>query len=109
MVEVMKIMATSFRRSHALLHAEPPTLAAGHHFPCLHQGLLDTHRHVWVSLLWGHWSWCTQGSLGALQESASPVLCKFWGSMVGLMVISSKRAYAIPSLLHPEPLPPCHR
>ena len=24
--------------------------------------------------------------------------------MVGLMVTSSKRAYAIPSLLHPEPL-----
>ena len=56
MVEVMKIMATSFRRSHALLHAEPPTLAAGHHFPCLHQGLLDTHRQVWVSLLKDHCS-----------------------------------------------------
>ena len=24
------------------------------------------------------WSWCTQGSACALQESVSPVLCKFW-------------------------------
>ena len=39
------------------------------------------------------------------QKSVSPDLCKFWGSIVGLMVISSKRAYAIPRSLHPEPLP----
>ena len=24
--------------------------------PCLHQRLLDTHRKVWLSLLWGHCS-----------------------------------------------------
>ena len=34
--------------------------------PCLHQRLLYTHRQVWVSLLWGHYSYiyyCGQGSL----------------------------------------------
>ena len=25
--------------------------------PCLHQRLLDTHRKVWLSLLWGHCSY----------------------------------------------------
>ena len=30
------------------------------------------------SLLLSPGSWCTQGSVCALQESVSPVLCKFW-------------------------------
>ena len=53
--------------------------------PCLCQKLLDTHRQVWVSLLWGSLllspgSWCTQGFVSALQESVSPVLCALlWG------------------------------
>ena len=81
---------------HTLLHSVPPTPQQATADPRLHRRPLDPHGQVWVSLLWGHWSWCTQGYLCALQESASPVLCKFWGSMVGLMVISSKRAYAIP-------------
>ena len=53
--------------------------------PPLTRRLLDTHRQVWVSLLWGHCehtvspgSWCAQGFVCALQESVSPVLCKFW-------------------------------
>ena len=29
-------------------------------------------------------SWCTQGFVCALQESVSPVLCKFWGLYVGV-------------------------
>ena len=52
MVEVMKIMETSFKRSHA--HTATPSVpnpAAG-----LFQRLLDTHGHVWVSLFWGHCS-----------------------------------------------------
>ena len=57
MVEVMKIMATSFKRS----HAGPATLSApnpeaGHHRPVPPPRLLDTHRLVWVSLLLGHCS-----------------------------------------------------
>ena len=48
---------------------------------------------------------CTQGFVCALQESVSPILCKFSCLFGGLMPASSKRAYADPGLLHPEPLP----
>ena len=40
----------------ALLHSVPPTLQQATTNPHLHQGLLDTHGQVWVSLLWGHYS-----------------------------------------------------
>ena len=102
MVEVIKIMMTSFKRSHAgtaILSAPNP--AAGHHQPMPPLRFLDLHRQVWVSLLWGHGSfscgfWCIHCSVCALQKSISPVLCKSGSSMVGLMVTSSRRAYAIP-------------
>ena len=48
MVEVMKIMATSFKRS----HAGPATLSALN--PHLRERLLDAYGQFWVSLLWGH-------------------------------------------------------
>ena len=48
------------------------------------------------SLLLSPGSWCTQGSVYALQESVSQSCVNSGGSMVGLMVTSSKRAYAIP-------------
>ena len=57
MVEVIKIMMTSFKRSHAgtaILSAPNP--AAGHHQPMPLPRFLDLHRQVWVSLLWGHGS-----------------------------------------------------
>ena len=84
MVEVMKIMATSCERSHegtAALSAPDP--AAGHRRPT---PLSETPGHSWASLgqsfvgslLLSPGSWSTQGSVCALQESASPVLCKFW-------------------------------
>ena len=83
-VEVMKIMVTSFRRSHAgiaALSASSP--AAGHRQPTT---LLETPVHSRASvgpslvgsLLLSPGSWCTQGSVCAFQESVSPVLCKFW-------------------------------
>ena len=51
------MMATSFKRSYdALLRSVPPALQQVTADPCLHQRLLDTHRQVWVSLLWGHCS-----------------------------------------------------
>ena len=56
-VERMKIMATSFKRSYectATLTALNP--AAGHHQPMPPLETLDTPRQVWVSLLWGHYS-----------------------------------------------------
>ena len=36
------------------LHSVPPTLLEAIANPCLCQRLLDTHRQVWFSLLWGH-------------------------------------------------------
>ena len=57
MVEVVKIMATSFKGPmHALLRSVPPTLHQATADPRLHLRLLDTHGQVWVSLLWGHCS-----------------------------------------------------
>ena len=105
MVEVMKIMVTSFKRAHACTATlSAPNSTAG---PCLHWRLLDTPRQGWVNLLWSQsvllspGSWCVQGSVCALQESISQSCISSGSSMVGLMVTSSKRAYA----LHPEPLP----
>ena len=84
MVEVMKIMATSFKRSHACTAAlstsdpeashcrpTPPPETPGHSRVSLGQSLVG-------SLLLSLGSWCTQGFVCALQESVSPVLCKFW-------------------------------
>ena len=83
MVEVMKIMVTSFKRSHACTATlSAPNPAAGHHQPT---PLLETPGHSQASLgqslvgslLLSPGSWCTQGFVCALQESVSPVLCKF--------------------------------
>ena len=41
---------------HALLHSVPPTLQQTTADPCLCWRFLDTHRQVWVNLLWGHCS-----------------------------------------------------
>ena len=84
MVEVMKIMGTSFKRSHtstgtlrapnrAAGHCRltPPPETPGHSCPSLGQSLVG-------SLLFSPGSWCTQGFVCALRESVSPVLCKFW-------------------------------
>ena len=48
-------------------------------------------------------SWCTRFCLSP-PRVYFPALCKFCQLYVGLMVTSSKRAYVIPSLLHPAPL-----
>ena len=108
MVEVMKIMVTSFKGSHACTATlTAPNPAAGHHQPT---PLLETPGHSWASLdqslvgslLLCPVFWCTQVFVCGPQESVSPVLCKFGGSMVGLMVSSSKRAYAIPRSTAPR-------
>ena len=111
MVEVMKIMLTSFKRSHACtatLSATSP--AAGHCWPT---PLLETPGHSQAglghslvgSLLLFPGSWCTQGSVCALQESISQSCVSSGSSVVGLITISSQSTYAAPHLLHPEPLP----
>ena len=84
MVEVMKIMATSFKKSHACTAAlSAPEPAAGHRQLT---PLLETPGYSRASLgpslvgslLLPLGPWCAQGSVCALQESVSLVLCKFW-------------------------------
>ena len=77
MVEVMKIIATSFKRSHAgTATLSALDLAAGHHRST---SLPETPRHSWASLgqslvgslLLSSGSWCAQSFVCALQESVS--------------------------------------
>ena len=90
MVEAMKIMMTSFKRSHAgtatlsapSLAADhcrptPPPETSGHSRASLGQSLVG-------SLLLSPGSWYAQGFVCALPESVSPVLCKFWQLCVGV-------------------------
>ena len=67
----------------ALLHSVPPTLQQATADPRLRRRLLDTHRQVWVSLLWGHCSFLLGPSAHKVlsvpsKSLISPVLCKFW-------------------------------
>ena len=112
MVEIMKIMVTSFKRSHACTATlSAPNPAAGHRLP---MPLLETPVHSQASLgqspvgslLLSPGSWCKQGSVCGLQESVSPVPCKFWwlyGKDNGDLLQEGLMPY--PGLLHPEPLP----
>ena len=52
----MKILATSFKRSCSCTASVSQTLQQATANPRLCWRLLDTHRQVWVSLLWGHCS-----------------------------------------------------
>ena len=96
----IKIITTSFKSFRACAatlntlnlaacHHRPTPLPVtlGHSQPNLCQSLVG-------SLLLSSGSWCTQGSVCALQESVSQSCVSSAGSMVGLMVTSSKRAYA---------------
>ena len=68
---------------HALLHSVAPILHQATTSPCLHWKLMDTHGQV-ESVSCGvnaPFSWVlvkTQDFVCGLQESVSPVLCKFW-------------------------------
>ena len=95
---------------HSLLHWVPLTLQQVTTNPRLCQRLLDTHRQVWVSLFWGHCSFLLGASVYMVlfvpSKGQFPQSCvSSGGSMVGLMVISSKRAYAIPRSAVPRALP----
>ena len=101
MVEVMKIMLTSFKRSHACSATlSAPNPAAGHHQPPVLpetpiHSLASLGQSLMESLLLFPGSWWAQGSVCTIPESVFPVLCKFWWLYGGLMVTSSKRAYTI--------------
>ena len=103
-VEVMKIMAASFKRSHSCTAAlSPSDPAAGHRRP-------ETPEHSWTclgqslvgSLLVSPGSWCAQGSVCALKSLFPQSCVSSRGSMLGLMATSSKRAYAIPRSAAPR-------
>ena len=77
-------MVTSFKRHHACTATlSAPYPAGGHHQPMPPP---ETPGHSRASLgpslvgslLLSPGSWCAQASECALQESVSPVLCKFW-------------------------------
>ena len=92
----------------ALLHSVPSTLQQATADLCLCWRLLDTHRQVWVSLLWAHCSFLlgpgVHNVLSVPFKSLFPQSCvSSGGSIVGLTMTSSKRAYAIPGLLVPCP------
>ena len=92
---------------HALLHSVPPTLQQATTDPCRCWRLLDTHGQVWVSLLWGHCSFLMGHDAHKIllvpSKSLFPKSCVSSGSsMVGLMAMSSKRAYAIPKSVAPK-------
>ena len=78
-----------------------PDPAAGHRWPI---PLLETPGHSWASLgqslvgslLLSPGSWCTQSFVCALQESVSPVLCKFWWLYRRVNGDLLQEAYAIP-------------
>ena len=83
MVEVLKIMVTSFKKSYAgTATPSAPNPAAGHRRP---MPLPETPRHsrqVCVSLLWGHCSFLLGPGMHKFclcpLRVCFPVLCKFW-------------------------------
>ena len=94
MMEVMKIMSTSFKRSHACTSAlSALTLQQATADPRLCRTLVGKSD----SVSWGRSSLFLGPGVHKLWfvPSKRPVLSS-GGSMVGLMVTSSKRAYAIP-------------
>ena len=109
MVEVMKIMATSFKRSHAhTATLSAPNPATGH---LRSMPLPETPGHFQASLgqslvgslLLSPGSWWAQGFVCAHPRVCFPQSCvSSGGSVVGLMATSSKRAYAIPRSTAPR-------
>ena len=94
---------------HSLLHSESLILKQATTDTCLHWSLLDTHGHVWINVLWGHCSFLLGPGADTVlfvpSKSLFPQSClSSGGSMVGLMMTSSKRPYAIPKSAAPKPL-----
>ena len=94
MMEVMKTMTTSFKRRHSV----PPTRQQATSTPHLWQRLLDTHGQVWVVScgVTAPFSWVLLHTrfACALQESVSPVLCKFCWLYDGVNGDLLQEAYA---------------
>ena len=108
MVEAMKIMVTSFKRSHACTATlRAPNATAGHNQPIPPP---ETHRQVLVSLLWGDCSFLLGPGVlkvpSVPSQSLLPQSCVSSGSsMVGQWRPPPRGLLPYPGLLHPEPLP----
>ena len=81
---------------HALLHSVLPAQQQATTDPCLRCGFLDTPWQVWVSLLWGHYSFLLGPGVHKFclcpPRVYFPVLCKFWllyGGVNGDLVIAN--------------------
>ena len=107
-VEIMRMMATSFKRSPAdtALLSAPPSPAAGHRRPT---PLPETPGHSQASLgqslvgslLLSPGSWCSQ-VLSVPPRVCFPVPWKFRPLCAGLMATSSKTAHATPRAAAPR-------
>ena len=85
MVEVMKMMVTSFKRPQACSAApSAPTPVAGHCRPTAQLETLEPSVSFGVTAPFSWVLMCTS-FVCSLQESVSPVLCKFWQLYGGLM------------------------
>ena len=115
MVEVMKIMATSFKRSCADTAAfSVPNPAAGHRWltlpmetPGYSQASLG--QFLLGSLVLSPGSWCTQDFPCVLQESVSPVLCKFWQLYGGVNGDLLQNGLCHSQVCYTQSLCPCSR
>ena len=90
-----------FKRCGAPLHSVPATLQQATANPRLCWRLLDTHGEVGQSLVGSLLlsPGCAQGFICALQESVSPVLCKFLEK--AMVPHSSTLAWKIPWMEEP--------
>ena len=113
MVEVMKIMVTSFKRHHACTATlSAPYPAGGHHQPMPPpetpgRSQASLSQSLVGSLLLSPGSWCTQGFVCALQESVSPVLCKFWWLYGGVNGDFLQEGLCYTQLSYTQSLCPC--
>ena len=109
----MKIMVISFKRSHACTATVHPPYSRP---PPTHASTRDsqtpTDKSSVGSLFLSPGFWCTRFCC-VLQESISQSYVSSGRSMVGLMVTSPKRTYAIPkprtpvpAAVHCQPVPP---
>ena len=102
MVEVLKKMATSFKRSQASTTTfSAPNTAIGTTNPCLHWKLWETHRQAWVSLLWG----IDHGWFSSVQFSSITQSCPtLWEPRTAACqdLVSITKSWSLPKLMSIE-------
>ena len=111
-VDVIKIMVTSFKRSHAyIVILRDPNPAAGHCRPTSPPETPGSLQASLGHLLWGYCSFLLgPAAHKVLSVSSKSLFPQSYvgsgGSRVGLMVTSSKRAHAVPRSTAPRALAP---